>query len=197
LSYSGDIIEDSRNFLVIVMFAKTNSYSYELAVNVAKQSSKYQEFKVDKTLVHTAAFEKNKTGAERASLVIRYISGWKGTFAFANGRIIQDYWFSSHILGCYLRALSCNDFRANCHEVIDSPYNTANLEENLISNGVNNYATKYILPCKLIKDEYSVIKFHPCHPSELKDLIQSEAINKGVDICPLLDISEFKAASSA
>lgn len=195
--YSGDLIEDSRSYLMTAVFGKTNSYAYPLAINIARQAAKYDEFMVGKTLTHIACFEKNVAGAEKAAVLIKCILGWKGSMVLVNGRVLNDYWMGSMVLHCYLKGASCNDQRAHCNVIVDSPYKDAFEEMNLLPDGVHEVASKYILPCKMIIGEYRQVKFHPCHPSAIEDLMQAEAINMGVDFCPMFDVTGFKPASSA
>ena len=192
-AYSGDIIAESHNYLIIAIFAKTNSYSYPLALNVAQQAEKYEEFVVGKTITHIAGFAKTKAGAEQAALLVRYINGWKGSTVIARGRTLHNYYGGAYILQCYLQGLSCNDRRAHCYKIIDSPYGVLSADGTVLPRYIGQDKTKYILPCQLLDDEYSNLNYHPCHPSDIKDLIQASAIAREVDICPLFDLDAFKS----
>ncbi|MHB8067697.1 MAG: hypothetical protein ACYDIC_07335 [Desulfobaccales bacterium] len=182
-----DLIEDSLSHLLTLCFAKSSAFTYSIAVHLAKSAEKYDETYIGKTLLHMAAFGKNREDAARAMTLIGYIRGWKATKIFAGGKIIQDVYRSLSVLRCYIESLACNDWTAHCFMVIDDPY--SQLPSQLITIITLNEIEKpnlpkkdkFIFPCAFLKQYF---RFQIGHPASPENQLQAKAIEIGCDWCP-------------
>lgn len=183
-----DLIEDSLSHLLTLCFAKSSSSTYSLAVHLAKSAAKYDETYVGNTLLHMAAFGKNREDAARAMTLIGYVRGWKSTKIFAGGKIIQDIFRTLAVLRCYIESLACTDWTAHCFTVISDPYSTLpdefitiiTMDESLKSANLPK-KDNYIFPCAYLKLYF---RFQIGHPASPQNQIQARAVEIGCDWCP-------------
>lgn len=200
-----DPIADSFTHLLAVCFAKTASPTYSLAVNLARGATKYEQISIEGKIHHLAAFAKNKSDAARAITTIDYISKWKGSQIFAEGRIITNIYEIRPTLECFLRASSCNDYRAHCFNIIDDPFTDLcdeqpnrvftirfQKEENPIKNIKEKVAfDRYSFPCSFLKNRHH-FSFMRDHPASPEDQIQAGAVRAGCSWCPFFNPKNYK-----
>jgi hypothetical protein len=200
ISPTVDLIKDSLTHLLTVSFGKSTSPSYQLALNVAKGASKYDEIKVGGNIAHLVAFDKNREDAARALFLLHYISDWKTTQIYGGGKLLQTFYRVSNTLRCYLEATACDDWRAHCHTIIDDPfYESADksfFELKIVISAEpaepknSKMIDRYIFPCSMLqRDFHHRTKEHPSNPIHQ---IQAEAISIGCDLCPFFDPKEYK-----
>jgi len=191
-----DLIEDSFSHLLTLCFAKSSASTYSIAVHLAKSAEKYDETYIGKTLLHMAAFGKNREDAARAMALIGYIRGWKSTKIFAGGKIIQDVYRTLAVLRCYIESLACTDWTAHCFIVIDDPYSLLP-NESIVIISLNEFRQKanlpkkdiYIFPCAYLKQ---YLRFQIGHPASPQNQIQAKAIEIGCDWCPRFNQHSYK-----
>ncbi len=197
-----DPLTASLENLLVVSFPKSTSKSYPLAVNIAKGANYYDEIIVGNKPVHFVVFGKTREEAGRAQALMNYVSGWKGVQIYSGGKIIQNIWEATMVIGCYLEASACKDWRAHCHIVIDDPYaeipTTGGLSFAIRINDKPSMPKqaielgRYIFPCSYLKP---YVNFQKEHPSSQEDQIQAAAVEKGCDWCPLFDPKHYKKVS--
>jgi hypothetical protein len=112
----------SLNCLLVITFSKTNSKNYVFALSLAEGAERYGIATIGGKPMHVAVFGMNQADAGRASALIGYVSGWKGTFIFVQGRIVHDPYRLQEVLNCYLLSCQCRDTKAHCHFIIDDPF---------------------------------------------------------------------------
>lgn len=196
-----DIYAELQRHLLVVVFMKSNSVNYPLAVEVAKTAGKYAEVVVAGKLTHFAAFSRDRDSAAGAQLLIDYIRDWKSTKVFAGAQLSQRIWRVDEVLRCFMSATACNDWKAYCHSVIDDPANKGKLApmtmtikiampgEIPVASEPQKEPDKYIFPCRLIRS-YNVIDHR--HPSSAIDQIEAAAIEHGCEWCPYFDAAAYR-----
>jgi hypothetical protein len=199
-----DLVKASVEHLVAVTFGKTSSPNYHLAVNVSIGVALYEELTIGKKIVHCVVFGKTKEDAGRALAVLNYISGWKTAQVFTGGKYNNSTWEVIGVLECYMKACSCKDYSAHCHNVIDDPFSEhkdgKTYSPNMTWQDVEArikprpkqkvVVDRYVFPCVYaFREMHSLQKDHP---AKLIDQIQAVAVNVGCDWCPLFDPSSFK-----
>jgi hypothetical protein len=202
LSTSFDPMKESVNHLMGIVFAKSRSSTYPLAVNVAQGAYRYAETIIDKQTIHTVLFSMTKDDISKALALIDYLSGSKSLSIFVRGRICNNYYPIMEVLRCYTGATNCTDYRAYCCQVIDDPFLerhtggmsfTIRLALNPDEVQKPTIVQKYLFPCKHL---HSYFQFQKGHPSTIEDQIQAAGIEKSCDWCPNFQPSGFKKLPS-
>lgn len=199
-----DVFRLSKDNLIVVVFAKTNSPYFALVVNIAKGASAYVETKLDKTSLHTCVFGRSPEQAARAISLLRYVESWTTKQLFVAGRLVTgDVHSVMATLECYQSACHCTNPDANCLIVTDDifmrdkQYPIATMmtiriampedgeppEENAVK------ATRYVMPCQRA---FRYDKIERNHPASWKDQVQAIAVQRDVDWCPCFDLSKFR-----
>ena len=119
---SFDPSHNSIGNLMAVVFPKSTSSNYPWAVFVAQSANLYAEKIIENKLFHMAVFSITQDGANKALALLNYLLGLKNWNVFMNGSIYENPYSVYSVLQCYSKALSCNDYRAYCHEVINDPF---------------------------------------------------------------------------
>ena len=88
----------SLNCLLVVAFSKTNSINYSFAVSLAEGAEHYGIAEVGGKSMHVAVFGRTQADAGRASALIAYVTGWRGAFVFAQGKIVINTYGFQKIL---------------------------------------------------------------------------------------------------
>lgn len=200
-----DVFQLSRENLLVIVFAKTNSPYFSLAVNIAKGASSYFETKIDKTSIHTCAFGRTPEQAARAISLLRYIESWTTKQLFVAGRLVTSGTsIAIATLECYQAASHCNNHEAHCLLLVDEPFiqprqhgSVAMMTIRIAMPGDdfpsgNQSPAKpkrYVMPCRL---GLAYEKIENDHPASWQDQIQAIALHKEVDWCPLFDLSKFR-----
>ena len=161
----------SENFLLGVMFTKSSSSSYKIAVSVAKGAARYYENDFDGTMAHFVLFDKTREEAIRAKSLLEYAKTWRSTQVFAGGKGLASAYRAISVLECYAIAKSCNDYRAHCYVVPQNYSYNFTEDQNLI------------FPCRFIYG-FSDRRILANHPSSVEDQFQALAIRRGCDFCP-------------
>lgn len=194
-----DPLTESIGNLMVVLFPKSTSKNYPLAVNIAVGAAYYDAKLIDGVLINYAVFSKNREQAGRLQGLLDYISEWKGVQFFINGQLEKDLIKINRVLVCYLKASSCNDWRAHCFKVIDDPLRQEinDHRSELIIRITDKPAMpkvaieidQYVFPCSLI---YHFKVFQANHPATMEDQIQAESVRFGASWCPLFDATNFQ-----
>ncbi len=189
-----------NEFLLSVIFGKTNSPSYPLALEFARGASSYDEGMIEGRLFHVAHFRKDREGAQRAYLLLNHAAKWSSFEVYARGRPIHSAFDVFGVLQCYLEALACSDFRAHCLCMIeDKPEKESRplLSIEFFPKKIEPPApiirlvNRSSFPCSRLLRNFS-FRFQPGHPASRPDQIQAEAVKKNIDICPIFDPGSFK-----
>jgi hypothetical protein len=196
-----DLLKESALHLMAVSFPKSRAASYQASVNIAKQAMLYSEMEIGGETFHHAVFGRDAEDASRAYSLVKYLTSLKGVQIFAGGKIIQNPVRVGSVLSCYLEAIACNDWRAHCFQVIDSPYKRTKeemdeafqdaLDINKMPNGTTRPRVKYLFPCSFIY-RFERLLITTDHPSSPENQIQARAIEHGCDWCPQFDQNGFK-----
>ena len=196
-----DLLKESALHLIAVSFPKSRAASYQASVNIAKQAMLYNEMEIGGETFHHAVFGRDAEDASRAYSLVKYLESLKGVQIFAGGKIIQNPVRVGSVLSCYLEAIACNDWKAHCFQVIDSPYKGTPTEMDEAFKDALNISSmigaapkpriKYLYPCTFIYrfDRLPIIADHPSSP---ENQIQARAIEQGCDWCPKFDQTGFK-----
>lgn len=194
----------AREELMVVVFAKTSSPYYKLAVNVASGASTYREHALDGSLVHLCAFGRTPEQAARADSLLAYTGAWASTQVFAGGRLLGGSVHSAKsTLRCYQDASECTDHRAHCHtlasDVLKPPPMTKGagglqINLSLYEGPAPNPPpavpmTRYLMPCKRASHSRCL---DDAHPASLVDQVQAVAVGAETAWCPLFDASKFR-----
>lgn len=199
LAKTPDPIAESIGNLMVVLFPKSTSKNYPLAVNIAKGAHYFDARLIDGIPINYAVFTKNPEQAGRLQALLDFVSAWKGIQVFVDGRLEKDLIKINRVLVCYLKASACVDWRAHCFKVIDDP----SLEKAKRSDlGLTIRITdkppmpkesiainQFTFPCSLI---YHYNVFQANHPASLETQIQAEAVQFGANWCPFFEQSNFK-----
>jgi len=179
----------SLNCLLVVAFSKTNSRNYAFALSLAEGAERYGIATIGGKPMHVAVFGMNQADAGRASALIGYTRGWKGTFVFVRGRMAHDSYRLQEVLGCYLQSCQCRDTKAHCHFIIDDPFES-DIDPRTFERVGSN---KYLFPCKHLVTWF---RFQEGHPSSTVNQIQAAGVEFGCDLCPNFAPDDFRKIES-
>jgi len=172
-----DLHQESKQHLLAISFPRSRAASYDAALTIAHQAAKYGEVTIGKQLLHFAVFGRDKTDATRACAILKYIGSIAGLQVYAGGKMLQQTYWVTEVLTCYLNSLACDDWKAHCLVVIDDP--------------LHDSQAQYIYPCALLYERY---RSKPVidHPSAPAQQIQASAVKLGCDWCPRFNENNFK-----
>jgi hypothetical protein len=200
--------EESKNFLLSVIFTKSTSSYYEYAVAIARGAEKYNEIGAGKGVIHTAIFGIDKEQAGRAISLLHYVQNWNGTEVFVNGEHIPPH-FSKfdhviEVIRCFVSAESCDDWRAYCFRTasIDKAQQQRALKMEITVVHVVDQTQKkepkeppapsmFIIPCRRITQ---LTTLSDVHPSSFRDQFQALAVERHCHWCPHFDADQFRPA---
>ena len=197
-----DPFQESVNALLVVAFPKSSSKNFAFALSIAQGASRYAITEIGGNQMHFAAFARNQGDAGRASALLSYVSGWKGTMIFSRGKVIPNSYLVSQVIDCYLESCSCRDSKAHCQTIIDDPFSSVpqNLSMSISIRLVERPPIKqeiqvdrYAFPCKYL---FSWFRFQKDHPSSPQDQIQAAGVSKGCDICPHFKPDDFQVVGT-
>lgn len=199
-----DVFQLSRDNLIVIVFAKTNSPYFGLVVNIAKGASTYHETKLDKTSVHTCVFGRSPEQAARAITLLRYVESWATKQLFVAGRLVtSDVQAVLATLECYQLACHCANADAHCLLLTDEAFKRDRLAstgtmmtiriampgEETPQQEAPERPKRYVMPCHRA---YGYDKIERDHPASWKDQVQAIAVRHETDWCPLFDLSKFR-----
>jgi len=192
-----DPIASSANHLLGVVFARSTSSFYPLAVGVARGAYSYSELVVGKQTTHFVVLAKTKDDANRAWLLIKYLSGSKGLQIFSKGRPVQNVFSLLDVLQCYMTSCACNDYRAHCYKMLEDPLkerDSGNLSISISlstepKNSKPTVVERFLFPCKHLERYF---RFQKGHPSSLPDQIQAASVERDCDWCPNFNPTDFR-----
>lgn len=200
----GDVFQLSKENLIVIVFAKTNSPYFGLVVNMAKGASAYHEIKLEKTSIHTCVFERSPEQAARAITLLRYVESWATRQLFVAGRLVtSDVQIALATLECYQQACHCANADAHCLLLTDDafkhdkPASTGTMMtirfampgESVTPQEVPPKPKRYVMPCHRA---YEYEKIEHDHPASWQDQVQAIAVRHETDWCPLFDSSKFR-----
>jgi hypothetical protein len=73
-----DPLQESIGNMMVIMFPKSTSKNYVLAVNIAQGAAFFKESLINGILINYAVFSKSREQAGRVQGLLDYISDWKG-----------------------------------------------------------------------------------------------------------------------
>lgn len=163
----------SKNFLLGVMFTKSSSKTYPLAVNIAKGAARYVEDNTDGNISHLVLFDKTREDAIRAKALLSYAKTWRSTQVFAGGKGIANAYRVLSVLECYTTAAACKDHRAHCYVTVS---------ENTVYP-VDAKEEPLTFPCRFI---YGFVdrEIRENQKTSIQDQYEAMAIRRGCDFCP-------------
>ena len=168
-----DLMLASKDALLAIMFCKSSSPNYQMAVAVAKSAQGYSDGEFCGRVLHFVLFGKTHEEAVKAKSLASYVGQWKGSQVFAGGKTAQTFYEIFQVLDCYLTASACRDPKSHCH-VVTPEYE---IHPDDIKDG------PFIFPCRHLQSW----QFHDInrnHPSTIQDQLQAAAIHRGCDWCP-------------
>ncbi|PTA51847.1 hypothetical protein C9I43_00490 (plasmid) [Shewanella morhuae] len=194
-----DPFSASFSSLLVIVFSKSNSKNFPLALNIAQGAEKFVETTVSGKTTYSVCFGGNQVDAARAIAFLDYAASWKGVQIFSQGKLIPSSYHIVEVLNCYLKSQSCRDYKAHCQTVIDDPFNTEIEKIGGIAFVIKITETptikqeieidRYAFPCKHIFHRF---RFQCDHPSCPEDQIQAKAVDLGCDWCPNFDADSWK-----
>jgi hypothetical protein len=191
----------SHDYLVLVLFVRSRSGAFDLAMGVAKRAQLFAERDLESLRLYLAGFPQTLEGAVLAMDLIHYVRGWKGTHFYASGRMIigesgQAYGLES-VLRCFAESCQSDDWRAHCHRTIDTPYFPVHARLNLEHiHPMFRHITaasdegNFLFPCAHMLQWFEA---QPDHPASVRDQIQAEGVAKLCDACPRFNPDDFQS----
>ncbi|SJN59850.1 hypothetical protein VR7878_03749 [Vibrio ruber DSM 16370] len=82
-----DPFSESFSSLLVIVFSKSNSKNFPLALNIARGAEKFAETSVDGKTTYSVCFGGNQVDAARAIAFLDYAASWKGVQIFSRGRL--------------------------------------------------------------------------------------------------------------
>ncbi len=179
-----DIVQATRDFLVVIVFPATRASGYQQALAHAQAAASYAEAVLDGRRLHFAAFGRNHTDAARALSVLRAIRTVRGLQIYGGGKLLQDWGTAEAVLACYLKAQAARDWRAHCHVVTRHPFreDLAGVDLSVMIDPFVEPPPEYLMPCALLHRWQVRIQQH--HPATPADQYQAAAVEYGCDWCP-------------
>jgi hypothetical protein len=184
------LLSDMHRYFLVLVFGKTNSYSYELAVMTARRAPHYTEWRRGRNLLHIAAFDEPTDDVFRLA---RYIEGWKLAHLYVWGRM-QGLYGAVLTLNCYAAAARCTDYKAHCYVVVSGIAKNQSDSTNgyYLSSGTT--PDQYIFPCRLL---HPYFRFQKGLGLSAEVQIQASAVERGCEWCPLFDPGAYAKLDGA
>ncbi|MDP2183412.1 MAG: hypothetical protein Q8K99_12690 [Actinomycetota bacterium] len=192
----------STECLLVVLFPRSNSKNYPIALNIARGSARFAETDFTGKPMNMAAFASSPDDARRAVALLEYVRQWKGVMVFSGGKLVKNTWQLLQVVDCSLDASSCDDPSAHCDSVIDDPLVVDPQDMGLsvcirlVAEPPEQHAVeidRYLFPCKFLQNRFH---FQPDHPSSLQNQIQAAAVEMGCNMCPCFDPNRFGRVGS-
>lgn len=190
------VFDQTSDALMVVLFAKTASPYYKLAVNIAEGATQYAALDLSGLPVHVCRFGKTAEQAARCVSLMGYTRSWASTQVFAAGRLIDGRLDEAmETLRCYQNGCASADSRAHCQRVaagvlVGQPVQrwSTNIVFSIVE-GVHKPAPelpaqRLVFPCKRILRDQCL---DPDHPATLNDQLQALAVEHEAAWCPLFD----------
>ena len=198
-----DVFRLSRDNLIVVLFAKTQSPYFDLAVSIGKGASAYRETKAEKSAVYTCVFSRALDQAGRAITLLRYVDSWTTTQIFVGGRLFTGNKSDvQETLKCYQQACCCASAAAHCQRISDDLFirreriysggvavRIVAPGESASQQGIPVKPKRYVIPCRRLHD---YVRIERDHPASWQNQVQAMAVHYEVDWCPLFDLSKFR-----
>ena len=191
-----DPIELSKNNLLVIVFARTKSPYFKMALSIATGAFKFSSYELDKDIIYTCTFDKTPEQAARALLLLRYVDGWTTKQIFVAGKLYtgSGYYSLGSILECYQNACQCLNAKSHClsltNRLFRDVYYSQGLSLSIFSDEkTKQKETQYVIPCK--KLENRPIERGE-HFGSWKEQIQALAVENNVDWCPMFNLDYFR-----
>jgi len=193
-----DPFDASLKFLLVIVFPKSTSKNFPLALSISEGASKFAVADINGKPTYFVCFGSNASDAGRALAVLDYVQGWKGVQIFSKGKILQSTYLVSEVLKCYMDSQSCRDYTAHCYKIIDDPF-SEEVESSGLSFSISIVEKpsikqeieidRYSFPCKFLHNRF---RFQKNHPASIEDQIQAGAVSQGCDWCPNFNPDNWK-----
>lgn len=190
----------SSDFLFTVLFPKSNSKIFPVALKIAHRASQIEEGVIDGRIFYLVSVSKNIDDIRVGKLLLQYVSKWTGSRVYVSDTEHRSSFQVMLVLECIIKALSCNDPKAHCYVVKDHPV-VAQMKSSfgfgaISFDGINpeyaklQQAPKLLIPCRYIADHTGLIQHG--HPSSIPDQIQAAAVRHGCHWCPMFDAKKVE-----
>ncbi len=194
-------VETSRDFLLVILFAKSTSKSFHLTLKLATKASHFAEGILEGKTHYLVGINKNNEDLILAKSILDYVSKWTGTRVYVSGNEHRSAYQVMMVIDCISKALKCNDPKAHCYVIADHPLigrmkSDVAWDMPITLSGIDprwkelKKAPKLLFPCRYIQPYYDTIQHG--HPSSPQDQIQAAAVRHGCHWCPLFDASQIE-----
>jgi hypothetical protein len=152
-----------------ILFSKSKSQNYNLALMIANASKYFSEIDINGAQINIVGFGEGEQEANRASELLKLVSKWKGTICFSKRRIVDNINAIPYVLSCYKMACKHSNHGHYCRkEIDDSPIG---------------------FPCKRLYNR--LWKYDIKDTKTLIEVMRVEASTDCIHICPLF-VDNFK-----
>ena len=175
-----EVERSSADNLIGVVFCKSRSSKYAMALKLAKGAKLYTEMDVEGVLFHVAVFGLNKSEASRAVAVVAAVKDWRHTKIFARGRLLERHYNVDQTLRCYLNSLEAEEKDAHCNFIY----------RDLALYHFGKEADSYLVPCRMLQGFVQDVIRDPVASGQ--HMIKAAAVRRGCFWCPNFDKTKFK-----
>jgi hypothetical protein len=209
---SSDIIQQASQFVVAVLFPKSKSAVYPLALNLARSASMYQELELDGHMFHVAFFAADIDSMKRALSLINFACRITHAQIYGRGQLIRNSFKAISVIECYINSLKPDNYKAHCFVLKRCRIFG---EQNLLTGPIGSVpdidivdievrvdggvpidegpygATSFIIPCAYLT-RFADFKLLSVIPASFVDQIRSAGAEHGCDWCPNFRPDEFQ-----
>lgn len=201
---SGDLIQQANRFVLAVLFPRSKSAIYPLALNLARSASLYQEMELEGRVFHVAFFAADIDSMKRALSLLNFASRITHTQIYGRGQLISNPFRAAAVIECYMNSLKPGDYRAHCHvskryrvdagnnrltgpssKIPEITYVSIDVridDELLIDDGPYD-TSSFMIPCGYIT-KFADFKLSPNFPGSIADQITAAGAKCNCDWCP-------------
>jgi hypothetical protein len=210
---SVDLIHQANQFVLAILFTKSKSSVYPLALNVAKAASLYQEMELEGHVFHVAFFSAEFDAMKRALSLLNFARRIAHTQVYGRGQLITNPFRAASVIECYINSLKPADHRAHCFAT--KRYRDAGEKKNLLQGPVGKMldidlidinikldgdshiegddygATSFVIPCSYIT-KFADFRLSSLVPASFVDQIKAAGAKCDCDWCPNFRPGDFK-----
>jgi len=183
-----DLLRLSHEYPLVIVFHKSKSVNYPIALSFAKLCTSYAEITLEGAVVNCVAAKPDPSDYSSAAAIIRLAMEWKGTLVMSHGKVLPNRTISSilGIIDCYQDACSCGNYRANCFGVYEAPFDAYNYS--------SAKRIRYLFPCKRLRADSCSVHIHinTALPIPMSEQIFACGLSHGYTICPCFHPDEFR-----
>lgn len=193
---SADLIQQASQFVLAVLFPKSKSAVYPLALNIAKAASLYQEVELEGRTFHVAFFAADIDAMKQALALLTFACRITHTKIYGRGQLITNPFRAVSVIECYMNSLKPDDHRAHCHvvkwyRVAVSRACVPALAPAVMLDGTPYEAGNFVIPCEYIT-RFADFKLGALPEVPFVDQIKAAGAKCSCDWCPNFRPGEFK-----